>query len=309
MRFDRMASAWYARICRQRRREPVVPAAARVHQNAARARRTRHRVHVPRAPTHAHLWFPLIKRAYSTATASARRFCIGKPRGGEALVARSAGPPAHRHEPALGVRRSRQAARRLQSAPARCDPEAARSVSRAGNVARREGETDAEIDAWLKKTVSRPSPGEHLPDGHDERLRSRSSDARARNGATARGDASAMPDLVSAHNQRDVLMIGGKGPRIDPGGPSPASWNRPLRWPTSLSHRNRSPCVGRATWTLPSNANSKSCRAPSISGGNPRHRFARAGRMKGRSAYLPGLARSPRDRLSGTEAVPGDLSG
>ncbi len=118
------------------------------------------------APTNAHLWFPLVRRAY------------GKPRRCEARFRRSESPSAHLLEPALGAVRSRDLARRLQARARSGRPEAARFLSRRRDLTRRKGQKrrrDRRLAA--EGGGYGASSREHVRDGHYGRLRARSANA------------------------------------------------------------------------------------------------------------------------------------
>ena len=176
------------------------------------------------APTHAHLWFPLIKRAYVDGYGIRPTLLHPESRGEIKLA--SADPRAH---PRIFMNLLSVSA---DLAKLRDGFKRARDVAMQKPLDRYRGKetspgdkvkTDAEIDAWLRKTViTAHHPASTCPMGTPsdcvldpemrvlgaERLRV--------------VDASAMPDLVSAHINATVLMMAEKAADMIRGRP-PAS--------------------------------------------------------------------------------------
>jgi choline dehydrogenase-like flavoprotein len=164
------------------------------------------------APPHAHLWFPLIRRAYVDGYGIRPTLLHPESRGEIRLA--SADPRAH---PRIfmnllsvptdlaklrdGFKRAREVA---MGKP--LDPYRGAETSPGEKV-----KTDAEIDAWLKKTViTAHHPASTCPMGTTENC---VLDPQMRVPGTERlrvVDASAMPDLVSAHINATVLMMAEK---------------------------------------------------------------------------------------------------
>ena len=164
------------------------------------------------APTNAHLWFPLIRRAYVDGYGIRPTLLHPESRGEVKLA--STDPRAH---PRItfnllsvpsdlatlreGFKRARDVATQKP-----LDPYRGEETSPGDNV-----KTDAEIDAWLKKVViTAHHPASTCPMGtaSDCVL-----DPQMRVVGTERlrvVDASAMPDLVSAHINATVLMMAEK---------------------------------------------------------------------------------------------------
>jgi choline dehydrogenase-like flavoprotein len=168
------------------------------------------------APTHAHLWFPLIRRGYVDGYGIRPTLLHPESRGQVKLA--SADPRAH---PRIfmnllsvssdlaklreGFKRARELA--MQSP---LDPFRGAEVSPGEKV-----KSDQEIDAWLKKTViTAHHPASTCPMGTTDDC---VLDPEMRVLGTERlrvVDASAMPDLVSAHINATVLMMAEKAADI-----------------------------------------------------------------------------------------------
>jgi 4-pyridoxate dehydrogenase len=165
------------------------------------------------APTNAHLWFPLLKRAYVDGYGIRPTLLHPESRGELKLA--SADPRAH---PRIfmnllsvpgdlatlrdGFKRARDVAMRTP-----LDPYRGAEISPGDKV-----KTDSEIDAWLRKTViTAHHPASTCPMGTagdgvlDPELRVWGAER------LRVVDASAMPDLVSAHINATVLMMAEKG--------------------------------------------------------------------------------------------------
>jgi choline dehydrogenase-like flavoprotein len=167
----------------------------------------------------AHLWFPLIRQAYADSF-SIRPTLLHPDSRGELLLG-SADPrkaprivyrffTAPNDLPTLreGFKRARELAFHKALDPYRGD-----EIGPGLNV-----KTDAEIDGWLKKTViTAHHPAGTCAIGSDGVL---DSDLRVRGIEGLRVcDASAMPDLVSAHINACVLMMAEKGADLIRGRP------------------------------------------------------------------------------------------
>ena len=164
------------------------------------------------APTNAHLWFPLIRRAYVDGygirptllhpeSRGEVKLSSADPRAHPRIVFNLLSVPADLAKLRDGFRRAREVAMQKP-----LDPYRGKETSPGDKV-----KTDAEIDAWLKKTViTAHHPASTCPMGttHDCVL-----DPRMRVLGAERlrvVDASAMPDLVSAHINATVLMMAEK---------------------------------------------------------------------------------------------------
>jgi choline dehydrogenase-like flavoprotein len=164
------------------------------------------------APTNAHLWFPLIRRAYVDGYGIRPTLLHPESRGEVKLA--STDPRAHPRifmnllsVPAdlaklrEGFKRAREVAMQKP-----LDPYRGKEMSPGDKV-----KTDAEIDAWLKKTVvTAHHPAGTCPMGTtddcvlDPQMRVKGAER------LRVVDASAMPDLVSAHINATVLMMAEK---------------------------------------------------------------------------------------------------
>ena len=154
MRFDRMAREHDPRLSvRHRSRHRGAGRAARLHQDAARARGAGHRVHVPRSAGRRASVVPghparLSGRLRHPADAAASR----QPRRDPVALDRPARADAHHLQLLLGAGRSADPARRRQArarrrlSQRRSTRSAARSWRPGPSV-----KTDAEIDAWIRK--------------------------------------------------------------------------------------------------------------------------------------------------------------
>ena len=164
------------------------------------------------APTNAHLWFPLIKRAYTDGygirptllhpeSRGEVKLASSDPRAHPRIVFNLLSAPADLAKLRDGFKRAREVA-----AQKPLDPYRGKETSPGDKV-----KTDAEIDAWLKKTViTAHHPASTCPMGttHDCVL-----DPQMRVLGAERlrvADASAMPDLVSAHINATVFMMAEK---------------------------------------------------------------------------------------------------
>jgi choline dehydrogenase-like flavoprotein len=164
------------------------------------------------APTHADLWFPLVKPAYVDGYGIRPTLLHPQSRGEVKLA--SSDPRAHpriflnlltaRHDLEIlreGFKRAREVAMQKP-----LDPYRGVETSPGEKV-----KTDAEIDGWLKKTVvTAHHPASTCPMGTREDC-VLDPEMRVRGMERLRVvDASAMPDLVSAHINATVLMMAEK---------------------------------------------------------------------------------------------------
>ena len=164
------------------------------------------------APTNAHLWFPLIKGAYLDGygirptllhpeSRGEVKLASVDPRMHPRIVFNLLSVPADLAKLRDGFKRARDVA-----AQKPLDPYRGKEISPGDKV-----KTDSEIDAWLKKTViTAHHPASTCPMGttHDCVL---DPEMRVLGAERLRVvDASAMPDLVSAHINATVLMMAEK---------------------------------------------------------------------------------------------------
>ena len=164
------------------------------------------------APTNAHLWFPLLRRAYTDGYGIRPTLLHPESRGEVKLA--SADPRAHPRivfnllSAPSDLAKLRDGFKRAREVAAQkpLDPYRGAETSPGDTV-----KTDAEIDAWLKKTViTAHHPASSCPMGttHDCVL---DPEMRVLGAERLRVvDASAMPDLVSAHINATVLMMAEK---------------------------------------------------------------------------------------------------
>ncbi|HMI96981.1 MAG TPA: GMC family oxidoreductase N-terminal domain-containing protein [Micropepsaceae bacterium] len=213
MRFDRMAKSMITAYCFGTGPGTVVPGGLHAFI------KTRAELAVPDiefmfrgAPTHAELWFPLLKPAYADGFGIRPTLLHPQSRGEIKLA--SADPDAHPRiflnllkaaGDLANLRDGFKRAREVASQKA-LDPYRGVETSPGEKV-----NTDSEIDAWLKKTVitahhpaSTCSMGLREDSVLDPELRVRGVEG------LRVVDASAMPDLVSAHINATVLMMAEK---------------------------------------------------------------------------------------------------
>jgi len=213
MRFDRMALGMVQAYFRGTGPATVVPGGLHAFV------KTRPELAVPDiefmfrgAPTHADLWFPLVKPAYVDGYGIRPTLLHPQSRGEVKLA--SSDPRAHpriflnlltaRHDLEIlreGFKRAREVAMQKP-----LDPYRGVETSPGEKV-----KTDAEIDGWLKKTVvTAHHPASTCPMGTREDC-VLDPEMRVRGMERLRVvDASAMPDLVSAHINATVLMMAEK---------------------------------------------------------------------------------------------------
>ena len=216
MRFDRMALEHAARLFpRHRTRNHGARRPARFRQDAAGCRGARHRVHVPhRAAATRICGFRASSRPIRTP--SAIRPTLLHPESRGEILLRSADPArraAHRLQFLLVAERHAAARRAASSARARSAnsrpsrPIAASRPRRGPRV-----DSDAEIDAFIRRTtITAHHPCGTCTMGDGARRASLDPALRLRGVDGLRVvDASAMPDIVSAHINACVLMIGEK---------------------------------------------------------------------------------------------------
>ncbi|MSP95117.1 MAG: dehydrogenase [Alphaproteobacteria bacterium] len=164
------------------------------------------------APTNAHLWFPLVKRAYTDGFGIRPTLLHPESRGEVKLA--SADPRAH---PRIfmnlltvpsDLAKLREGFRRARDVAAQAPLALYRGVETSPGE---KVKTDADIDAWLKKTVvtaHHPASTCIMGTTPDCVL---DPDMRVKGAQRLRVvDASAMPDLVSAHINATVLMMAEK---------------------------------------------------------------------------------------------------
>jgi 4-pyridoxate dehydrogenase len=164
------------------------------------------------APTHAHLWFPLIKRAYVDGygirptllhpeSRGEVKISSADPRAHPRIVMNLLSAPSDLAKLREGFKRAREMA-----AQRPLDPYRGKETSPGDKV-----KTDAEIDAWIRKTaITAHHPASTCPMGTTQDC---VLDPQMRVLGAERlrvVDASAMPDLVSAHINATVLMMAEK---------------------------------------------------------------------------------------------------
>jgi choline dehydrogenase-like flavoprotein len=213
MRFDRMAKGMIEAYCFGTGPATIVPGGLHAFI------KTRAELAVPDiefmfrgAPTHAGLWFPLLKPAYADGFGIRPTLLHPESRGEVKLA--SADPAAHPRislnllTAAGDLTRLRDGFKRAREVAAQRPLDPYRGVETSpGDKVR----SDAEIDAWLKKVViTAHHPASTCPMGirEDSVL-----DPHLRVHGVERlrvVDASAMPDLVSAHINATVLMMAEK---------------------------------------------------------------------------------------------------
>jgi choline dehydrogenase-like flavoprotein len=213
MRFDRMARGMIEAYCFGTGPATIVPGGLHAFI------KTRAELAVPDiefmfrgAPTHAGLWFPLLKPAYADGFGIRPTLLHPESRGEVKLA--SADPAAHPRislnllTAAGDLTRLRDGFKRAREVAAQRPLDPYRGVETSpGDKVR----SDAEIDAWLKKVViTAHHPASTCPMGirEDSVL-----DPHLRVHGVERlrvVDASAMPDLVSAHINATVLMMAEK---------------------------------------------------------------------------------------------------
>ena len=174
------------------------------------------------APTNAHLWFPPVRRAYADGygirptllhpeSRGEVKLSASDPRAHPRIVFNLLSAPADLAKLRDGFKRAREVAMQKP-----LDPYRGEETSPGDKV-----KTDAEIDAWLKKTViTAHHPASTCPMGTTQDC---VLDPEMRVRGTERlrvVDASAMPDLVSAHINATVLMMAEKAADMIRGRPS-----------------------------------------------------------------------------------------
>ena len=213
MRLDRMALAMLARLPVRHRPGTVVPGGLHAFV------KTRPELAVPDiefmfrgAPAMPHLWFPLLRPAYLDGfgirptllhpdSRGEVRLRSADPRDPPRIIGNFLSAPSDLPRLREGFRLAREVAY----------AEAARSLSRRRDRSRRGGEERAEIDAWIRQhaiTAHHPCGTCAMGIGPDSVL---DPELRVRGLERLRVvDASAMPDLVSAHINACVLMMAEK---------------------------------------------------------------------------------------------------
>jgi len=174
------------------------------------------------APTNAHLWFPPVRRAYADGygirptllhpeSRGEVKLSASDPRAHPRIVFNLLSAPADLAKLRDGFKRAREVAMQKP-----LDPYRGEETSPGDKV-----KTDAEIDAWLKKTViTAHHPASTCPMGTTQDC-VLDPEMRARGTERLRVvDASAMPDLVSAHINATVLMMAEKAADMIRGRPS-----------------------------------------------------------------------------------------
>jgi choline dehydrogenase-like flavoprotein len=164
------------------------------------------------APTHAHLWFPLIRRAYVDGygirptllhpeSRGEIRLASADPRAHPRIFMNLLSAPADLAKLRDGFKRAREVAMQKP-----LDPYRGAETSPGEKV-----KTDSEIEAWLRKTViTAHHPASTCPMGTPEDC-VLDPEMRVKGLEHLRVvDASAMPDLVSAHINATVLMMAEK---------------------------------------------------------------------------------------------------
>ncbi len=213
MRFDRMAKGMIEAYCFGTGPATIVPGGLHAFI------KTRPELAVPDiefmfrgAPTHAGLWFPLLKPAYADGFGIRPTLLHPESRGEVRLA--SADPTVHPRiflnllTAADDLAKLRDGFKRAREVAAQRPLDAYRGVETSPGEKLR---TDAQIDAWLKKVVitahhpaSTCAMGSREDSVLDPQLRVRGVDR------LRVVDASAMPDLVSAHINATVLMMAEK---------------------------------------------------------------------------------------------------
>ena len=225
MRFDRMARGMIEAHLRGTGVATVVPGGLHAFV------KTRPGLAVPDiefmfrgAPTNAELWFPLVRPAYVDGFGIRPTLLHPESRGEIKLA--SADPAAHPRifmnlltvSPDLAILREGFKRARGVAEQRPLDPYRGKETSPGDKV-----KTDAEIDAWLRKTVvTAHHPASTCPMGTREDC-VLDPEMRVKGMEHLRVvDASAMPDLVSAHINATVLMMAEKAADLIRGRAAPA---------------------------------------------------------------------------------------
>jgi choline dehydrogenase-like flavoprotein len=226
MRFDRMAMGMVRAHFRGTGPATIVPGGLHAFV------KTRPELAVPDiefmfrgAPTHADLWFPLVKPAYADGYGIRPTLLHPQSRGEVKLA--SSDPRAHPRiflnllTVAHDVDVLRQGFKRARDVAMQKPLDPYRGVETSPGEKVR---TDAEIDAWLKKVVvTAHHPASTCPMGTREDC-VLDPEMRVRGVERLRVvDASAMPDLVSAHINATVLMMAEKAADLIRGRPRAAA--------------------------------------------------------------------------------------